>query len=201
LDTSFSALSAALKPGLAVHHSHAGLIALAAYEMVLIALLSTFLGFRGWTLERVGFVPGFKDTGIGILLFIGAYLIWMFVWDVTAAVSPHTAGAVAAISAKVVSPGVPTAIAALVSIINPIFEEGFVTGYVMSALRQKVSPLICVNASMALRLLYHLYQGPLGVLSIIPTGLIFAYWYARTGRLWPLIVAHALMDFLALALS
>ena len=29
--------------------------------------------------------------------------------------------------------------------------------------------------------------------------LLFAYLFARTGRLWPLIVAHALTDILSLA--
>jgi membrane protease YdiL (CAAX protease family) len=62
-----------------------------------------------------------------------------------------------------------------------------------------VSPVVCVNVSVALRLVCHLYQGTLGVLSVIPVGLIFAYWYVRTGRLWPLIVAHALLDFISLA--
>jgi hypothetical protein len=51
-----------------------------------------------------------------------------------------------------------------------------------------------VNVSVAIRLLYHLYQGGIGVIGIIPFGLIFAWWYARIGRLWPLFVAHGLTD-------
>ena len=194
----FGSVLSAFHPGGALHHSHASLIALAVYEAVLIAVLATFLGLRGWTLKRIGLVPDFKDTGIGFLLFIAANLIWLVVWNATSVLSPGLAQTMAAASAKVVAPGVPLAIAALVAIVNPVFEEGFVAGYVMSALRDKWSPLVCVNASVALRLLYHLYQGPLGVLSIIPTGLIFSYWYVRTGRLWPLIVAHGLLDLLAL---
>jgi membrane protease YdiL (CAAX protease family) len=31
--------------------------------------------------------------------------------------------------------------------------------------------------------------------------LLFGYWCTRTGRLWPLIVAHALQDFIALSWS
>ena len=48
---------------------------------------------------------------------------------------------------------------------------------------------------------YHFYQGALGVLSITPMGPLFAYWFARTGRLWPLVVAHALQDFTALVVD
>jgi membrane protease YdiL (CAAX protease family) len=82
----------------------------------------------------------------------------------------------------------------LVSPVNAFFEEVFVCGYVMTALHRKENVWFALNASVAIRLLYHLYQGPLGVLSVIPFGLIFGYWYARTGRLWPVIVAHSAID-------
>jgi membrane protease YdiL (CAAX protease family) len=29
-------------------------------------------------------------------------------------------------------------------------------------------------------------------------GLMSGYWYAKTGRLWPVIVAHSAMDMLAM---
>jgi len=32
------------------------------------------------------------------------------------------------------------------------------------------------------------------VIGIVPLGFIFTYWYARTGRLWPVVLAHALFD-------
>jgi len=35
-------------------------------------------------------------------------------------------------------------------------------------------------------------------MSLVPEGLVFATWFARTGRLWPLIAAHALQDLLGL---
>ena len=54
-----------------------------------------------------------------------------------------------------------------------------------------------VHVSVAIRLLYHLYQGAIAI-GVVPFGLIFALWYRRTGRLWPVIVAHALTDFAAL---
>ncbi len=51
-----------------------------------------------------------------------------------------------------------------------------------------------VNISVAIRLAYHLYQGPAGIINIVPGGLIFAYWFAKTGRLWPVVTAHAIHD-------
>ena len=49
------------------------------------------------------------------------------------------------------------------------------------------------------RLLYHLYQGPLIVIGIVPLGWLSAYVYARWNRLWPIIIAHGILDFIALS--
>ena len=51
-----------------------------------------------------------------------------------------------------------------------------------------------MNASIALRMSFHLYQGPTAFLSFAVFGLLFTLFYIRTGRLWPLIVAHALLE-------
>ena len=80
----------------------------------------------------------------------------------------------------------------LVSVVNGIFEELFVAGYIITALREARGMWIAINVSTVVRLLYHLYQGPLGVLTIVPMGLLYGYVYARTRQLWPLIVAHVL---------
>jgi len=93
----------------------------------------------------------------------------------------------------------PIGIVVGVSVINAAFEEIFVSGYVITALKPLRGPTFALNVSVAIRVLYHLYQGQLGVLSVLPLGLIFAYWYVRTGRLWPLVVAHAIADIVALA--
>ena len=50
-----------------------------------------------------------------------------------------------------------------------------------------------------IRIAYHLYQGSAGVVSIVPMGLAYAWLYARTGRLWPLVLAHVLLGAWALA--
>ncbi|HEY1961884.1 MAG TPA: CPBP family intramembrane glutamic endopeptidase, partial [Rhizomicrobium sp.] len=122
--------------------------------------------------------------------------VWIAVWFATVKLSVETARTMAA--TQVVAPGLSPFAAGPIAIVNPLFEEVFVTGYVMTALKSNGNPWRAINASVLLRLLYHLYQGSLGVLAIIPMGLIFAVWYARTGRLWPIIVAHALLDGTAL---
>lgn len=81
---------------------------------------------------------------------------------------------------------------------NPIFEETFLCGYVVTSLTPVRSSATAVSASVGIRALYHLYQGPLAAVGIIPVGLVFTWYFARTHRLWPLVVAHAVLDFLGL---
>lgn len=107
----------------------------------------------------------------------------------------------AAAELALVAPGLSVPLVIVASIINSTFEELFVSGYVIPALRERGSFWTAVNTSIAIRLSYHLYQGPIGVLNIIPVGFLFAVRYARTGQLWPLIVAHAILDVAGLLAS
>jgi membrane protease YdiL (CAAX protease family) len=56
-----------------------------------------------------------------------------------------------------------------------------------------------VTLSATIRLLCHLYQGPIAPLTILPLGIIFALVYWKWRRLWPIAVAHGVAGFFALA--
>ncbi|UGT59354.1 CPBP family intramembrane glutamic endopeptidase [Nocardia asteroides] len=81
---------------------------------------------------------------------------------------------------------------------NSAAEEIIVVGYLLTRLRglgwSENSSLL---ASALLRGSYHLYQGLGGGLGNVVMGLVFGRWWQRTGRLWPLLVAHALIDTIA----
>jgi uncharacterized protein len=184
-------------PAARPHHNDASLVGLIVYEAAAFALLIPFLAVRGWTAKKIGLAPTLRDTGVGLALFLWSYLIWAAIWAATVMLSPATAQAAA--GTQIVTPGISFGISIAVSLVNAVFEEVFVCGYVIAALKRKDGNyLLAVNVSVGIRLLYHLYQGPLGVISIIPLGLIFAYWFARTGRLWPVLVAHAALDLVGL---
>jgi uncharacterized protein len=87
----------------------------------------------------------------------------------------------------------PTLLA--VSLVNPLFEELLVCGYVVSALRNRQGLELAMAISVAIRAGYHTYQGTEGVMATIVLGTLCCIWFARTGRLWPLVVAHAVLDF------
>ncbi|MEY5017127.1 MAG: hypothetical protein RL431_176 [Actinomycetota bacterium] len=74
-------------------------------------------------------------------------------------------------------------------------EEIIVIGYLRDRLtRLGVSSAWIIVGAALLRGTYHLYQGFGGFIGNVLMGLIFGWWYARTGRLGPLIVAHIVMD-------
>lgn len=86
----------------------------------------------------------------------------------------------------------------LLSFGNGWAEEVIVVGFLLTRLRQlRVNPWVALAVSSLLRGAYHLYQGFGAGLGNIAMGLVFGYAWQRTGRLWPLIIAHALIDAVA----
>jgi membrane protease YdiL (CAAX protease family) len=81
---------------------------------------------------------------------------------------------------------------------NALVEEIIAVGYLLSRLRDlRWGPWAAIAASAALRGTYHLYQGFGQALGNAVMGAVFAWWFQRTGRLWPLLVAHVLLDVVA----
>lgn len=84
------------------------------------------------------------------------------------------------------------------AIANSAAEEVLVVAYLITRLRQLGwSENGSLAASALLRGSYHLYQGLGGGLGNVIMGLIFGRFWQKTSRLWPLVVAHALIDSVA----
>ena len=78
---------------------------------------------------------------------------------------------------------------------NGAAEEIVVLAFVLTRLRQLGwSPERAVIASALLRGTYHLYQGWGGFAGNLVMGLIFGALYQRYRRVWPLLIAHTLLD-------
>jgi len=77
-------------------------------------------------------------------------------------------------------------------------EEVIVVGYLLARLEQLgVGARAALVWSSLLRGTYHLYQGFGAGLGNLVMGLVFGYAWQRTGRLWPLVIAHGLIDTVA----
>lgn len=171
------------------------LMSLLIYEGCITLILWYFLAARGWTLGAIGFVPDFHGAVEGCVIAASTYFLLWLLWIPIAALLPELHASTN--STQVVTKGLPISLVVAVSLLNPVYEELFVCGYLISAIEKMKSLTIAVNASVGIRMLYHLYQGPAG-LSVIPMGLVFALFYAKTRRLWPLVIAHGLLDFFGL---
>jgi membrane protease YdiL (CAAX protease family) len=74
-------------------------------------------------------------------------------------------------------------------------EEIVVRGYAQTRLEQLKAPTaVIVLLPTALWGVLHVYQGLGAALTIFCLGLMYAVYFHRTRRLWPLILAHALFD-------
>lgn len=162
-------------------------------ELVLAGVLTPYLYRQGWRWSHVTlpFAPG--D-------FLRAWLVFVFAYVVTT---------VAFWSARAVDPGLGASLSqgfrgrpslALVfigSVINPVFEETLWLGYAVNG-PGGGRGWSAVLWSVVPRCLVHLYQGWAALFLIGPVGLFFVFYYMRTRRLWPVIIAHGLMDLVAL---
>mgnify|MGYP001759396996 FL=1 len=91
---------------------------------------------------------------------------------------------------------IPTSL--LWSLANGFGEEIVVVMYLVTRLRQLGwKPWQFIAASAVLRGSYHLYQGISAGLGNIVMGVVFAWYFHKTGRIWPLIIAHFLIDAVA----
>ncbi|GIG57821.1 membrane protein [Longispora fulva] len=86
----------------------------------------------------------------------------------------------------------------LAAVQNAILEEVVVVGYLLTRLRQlHVRLPVALAASALLRGSYHLYQGFGAFVGNAIMGLVFGLVFTRTRRVWPLIIAHSVLDIVA----
>lgn len=86
----------------------------------------------------------------------------------------------------------------LAAVQNAILEEVVVIGFLMTRLRQMGwSTGATIVSAAALRGSYHLYQGVGPGVGNFVMGLVFGYWFHRTRRVMPLVVAHTVLDVVA----
>lgn len=183
-----------LAPGSTAPIFEGGLYRLLIWESALLIALGSFLSARGWSLERLGFRPRRWDAPIAVGLVILFYVAYYAIGLIMVQIFPSMIVG----SSSLLAPGLSLATVLTSSALNGLFEELFVCGYVITALKNSRSTLFAVSFSIGIRVAYHLYQGVLGVFSIVLAGLIFGCWFARTRRLWPAIVAHAIIDLVGL---
>jgi membrane protease YdiL (CAAX protease family) len=173
------------------------LVQLLSYELIVGTGVALILRHNGWRLPHFNLYPSLGATGAGLLLAVGgAILLYACNWVVAAAVGPTSS--VPVHPYLTLAAGSSSLLVATVCLVNPLFEEMLLAGYVVGSLRRRYGMIVAINFSALLRVAVHLDQSVTAVLWIGLMGLLFGYVYAYTRRLWPLVVAHMTYDFVVL---
>ena len=164
-----------------------------AYELLAGGLVLLLLRLRGaaWSEFRPR-ISGL-DTWLGSLLFLVAVLLISVAYGLAGALP----GGEDRLAPSPVSATFSIPVVVLVAAVNPVFEEWLHLGYVQSRLRP-YGAATAVGGALLLRLLIHLPEGPHAVVGVVPMGLLFGAFAWRTGRVWPAVIAHGLLDLISL---
>lgn len=159
------------------------------FSLLTLAVILWIGRIRGWSIATFGWRVSWKGTATGILLFITATVLEILVSISLAGVHAPRAGFTVT--------GLTVPVIIVLAIINPFFEEVLETGYFLHSL-QRYGMWPAVLASSGFKGLLHSYQGLDGAASIFAGGILYGLVYWRWRQLWPLVLAHALNDFLGL---
>lgn len=164
------------------------------FALVPVALVLFLLGghgvsaFRrlGFTFEKPVRTVGF---GVGLAVVIGVGTLGVYAGGralgITTAIVP----------AALDSYWWTIPVLVLSAVRHAVLEEVIVVGYLFIRLRDLgwSTPAILVTSALV-RGSYHLYQGFGPFIGNVLMGLLFAWFYTRTRRVMPLVIAHALID-------
>lgn len=170
-------------------------LAIVVWEIMLGGAALAFLHYRGYPLQRL--IP--TPSAIGCLIGLALYAVTLVAtWPIGLVLGARH---IAEQPIDQMVAGAAISLPALlgVSVVNGLYEEAFLTGYLLPAL-QSSGATFAMGASLLIRALYHLYQGPVGVVSVIVVGLVFGVYFWRTRKLWPVAFAHIFADLAGFAL-
>ena len=167
----------------------ASLLGIVGFELVIGPIALIVLRSRGYAMTDLLPSPSWTGCAVGALLYIACLLAIRIV------LAPLADSSSQPIDQLMATARPSLAVVLLLSVVNGLYEEVFLLGYLMKGFRHRGASF-ALGLSLLVRVLYHLYQGPHGALSVAVAGLVFGLFYLRTGWLWPVVFAHMLADTL-----
>jgi len=162
------------------------LMSLVMLEVVFGALALVVLRHRGYALTRLLPTPTWQGCAVGTVLYAVCLVVAMVV--TVSFDHPMEPGVELAVRAH---PSL--AVVITLAMVNGLYEETFLLGYLVRGLRPHGAS-IALGVSLLVRVLHHLYQGPVSAVAVAAMGLIISAFYLRTRWLWPAVFAHTLAD-------
>ncbi len=187
--TSTLALLAGL-PG--VKFSDAAAIQTVVFQLVMGAATVAYLNKAGFDLRCLVPRPDGAGTLQGVVTGAGSFALMLGTGTLLEAILPGD-------MPQISSQGMSLAAIVVLSAVNALYEEVFLLGVLLRGLRG-FGLQVAVGAPLLIRASYHTYQGFTGLLTVSLFGLILSLVFLKTQRLWPVVLAHAVVDVIALTM-
>jgi membrane protease YdiL (CAAX protease family) len=168
-----------------------------AHEIFALVLLWYVLLRRGKTIRDLGLNWRLGDVWHSLVLYIGGSFVFYGVYDVIfwSGLTSTDSHSAADHVGHILFAGGISIVTIVFQFINPFFEELIVRAYVMTEIRQLTNSVAkAVIISTLLQTSYHFYQGVPAAFAHGAAFLIFSIYYAKTGRIAPIILAHLYSD-------
>lgn len=159
-------------------------------ETVLATCALAYLRVRGYKLTQLVPLPSGKGCLVGMLLYAISIAISVPLIGLFGADQPSTAQPIQDMVSKATISFLPLV---CMSIVNGLYEEVFLIGFLQRGL-QELGASFAIGAALLVRLLYHLYQGPVGITYVLGFGLVVGMYFAWKKTLWPIVYAHIFAD-------
>ncbi len=182
----------------------------AAFESGFLALFLFFLRYRGWKVSDFRIRIGWAASLSGVALFFLTTLLVYLVNHSTLTLARDLQSTALGRWVSLFTPAHPDLLPKSVplhwatifgfTLLNAYYEELVYMGYVFNQWAAKYGPFKAVLFTSLIRLIVHSYQGTEQLLPIGLWSLLFGFWYRYNGKLWPLVLAHFLIDLLSLSL-
>ena len=192
-----SAIAWHLRRGTTTPFTDKNLLVSLGVQLLFAALLVPYLARRKWRPMEVAGAPAPLDVARGLGLWV--VLIGLFYLEMTALYISAPA-IVAPLRTNPFVGHLSPAVSIATAVIDPIFEEFFFLGYAVPAVGNRFGMRVAFATTVLLRVAAHAYQGRLAIIAILPVALVLTSYFVRTGRLWPVVVAHIVQDSIALSL-
>jgi membrane protease YdiL (CAAX protease family) len=175
------------------HPSNFSLLLHATRQLLGISLLLYVLYRQGRRIEDIGLSFQWLDLLRGIAIYAVAHLIYYGLSKWIHFQFPH-------LDMKAYNVGTGAFMASFVFMfINPFYEELIVRAYAMTEIEfLSGSKAAAVIISTLFQSAYHLYQGLIPALLIIPVFLIYSLYFSRYKKIMPVIIAHLIADMVAM---
>ena len=181
-----------------------------AFQAMMLAAFLFYLHRRGWRPPDFRIGLGWFTTlqGLELLLFTygGFYLLRLLSRVMIALLGPAPYAFLAALFVPVhiaIPPDgfhIHWIVMIVFTVLNAFYEELVYMGYGFNLWAAKYGPRTAILFSLLARLSIHTYQGTEHLLPIFVWSLIFGIWYRYRRKVWPLILAHLLIDIISLGL-